>query len=157
MSDPQTPESTPPESTPAADSPNEPTAEKPVAEKKPVDDNPIPVDELTPGEAIIEGGEPELNQAIVAAIMTCYDPEIPVDIYQLGLIYRLQINDEGHVDVDMTLTSPNCPVAGTLPGEVEQTIAAVAGVNSALVQIVWDPQWGPERMSEAARLSLGLF
>ena len=110
-----------------------------------------------PGEAVITGGDVDLQKAVVAAIQTCYDPEIPVVIYQLGLIYRIDISAESAVDVDMTLTSPNCPVAGTLPGEVEQTIAAVAGVESARVNIVWDPPWGPEKMSEAARLQLGLF
>jgi FeS assembly SUF system protein len=94
---------------------------------------------------------------VVAAIQTCYDPEIPVDIYQLGLVYRIEISDDAAVDVDMTLTSPNCPVAGTLPGDVERTIAAVAGVAGARVGVIWDPPWGPERMSEAARLQLGMF
>lgn len=116
-----------------------------------------PADFPPPGEAAIHGGTEELQKAVVAAIMTCYDPEIPVDIYQLGLIYKIEINEAGAVDVEMTLTSPNCPVAGTLPGEVEQTIASVAGVPSAQVSIVWDPAWGPERMSEGARLQLGLF
>ncbi|MHC4935091.1 MAG: iron-sulfur cluster assembly protein [Planctomycetota bacterium] len=113
--------------------------------------------ELYPGEAVIIGGTEELRARVVAAIQTCYDPEIPVDIYQLGLVYRIEISDEAAVDVDMTLTSPNCPVAGTLPGDVERTIAAVAGVAGARVGVIWDPPWGPERMSEAARLQLGMF
>lgn len=113
--------------------------------------------ELYPGEAVIIGGTEELRARVVAAIQTCYDPEIPVDIYQLGLVYRIEISDDAAVDVDMTLTSPNCPVAGTLPGDVERTIAAVAGVAGARVGVIWDPPWGPERMSEAARLQLGMF
>ncbi|MGA1534278.1 MAG: iron-sulfur cluster assembly protein [Planctomycetota bacterium] len=112
---------------------------------------------LYPGEAVIIGGTEELRARVVAAIQTCYDPEIPVDIYQLGLVYRIEISDDAAVDVDMTLTSPNCPVAGTLPGDVERTIAAVAGVAGARVGVIWDPPWGPERMSEAARLQLGMF
>ncbi len=126
-------------------------------EKNPVDAGASERVDPPAGEAVITGGEEELQKSVVAAIMTCYDPEIPVDIYQLGLIYRIDINDKNAIDVEMTLTSPNCPVAGTLPGEVEQTIASVSGVASAQVSIVWDPPWGPERMSEGARLQLGLF
>jgi FeS assembly SUF system protein len=108
-------------------------------------------------DGIVIGGDPALRGAVQAALKTCYDPEIPVDIYQLGLIYRVAIADSGDVAIDMTLTSPACPVAGTLPGEVERTVAAVAGVTSAKAEVVWDPPWGPEKMSEAARLQLGLF
>lgn len=105
----------------------------------------------------ITGGTEELQKSVVAALQTCYDPEIPIDIHRLGLIYRVAIDDENSVVLDMTLTSPNCPVAGTLPGEVEQAVAGVQGVESAQVGLVWDPPWGPEMMSEAARLQLGLF
>lgn len=93
---------------------------------------------------------------IVDALKTCYDPEIPVDIYELGLIYGVELNPETkHVDVNMTLTSPACPVAGTLPLEVEQAVANVDGVSSAKVDVVWDPPWNPDMMSEAAKLELG--
>jgi FeS assembly SUF system protein len=108
-------------------------------------------------ECTITGGDPALQQAVVAAIKTCYDPEIPIDIYDLGLIYAISIEEDNAVAIDMTLTSPNCPVAGTLPGEVEQTVAAVDGVTDARVSIVWDPPWGPHKMTEAARLDLGLW
>ncbi len=116
-----------------------------------------PADGGASEDGIVIGRDPGLRAAVIAAMQTCYDPEIPVDIYQLGLIYRVEINESGHADIDMTLTSPNCPVAGTLPGEVEQTVAAVAGITTALVSVVWDPPWGPEKMSEGARLQLGLF
>jgi len=108
-------------------------------------------------DGIVIGGDEALRAAVQAALKTCYDPEIPVDIYQLGLIYRVAIADSGAVAIDMTLTSPACPVAGTLPGEVERTVAAVAGVTAATATVVWDPPWGPEKMSEGARLQLGLF
>lgn len=99
----------------------------------------------------------ELKEAIVAAIKTCYDPEIPVDIYELGLIYKIDVDLEGTCHVDMTLTSPACPVAGTLPPDVEKKIAAVEGVTSSRVEVVWDPPWTQDRMSEVARLELGFF
>ena len=88
-------------------------------------------------------------------IKTCYDPEIPVNIYELGLIYDIYVDDNAEAYVKMTLTSPACPVAGTLPPEVESKIATVDGVASAKVDVVWDPPWNMEMMSEAARLELG--
>ena len=94
---------------------------------------------------------------VIEAIRTCYDPEIPVNIYELGLIYEVEVKDSGEVAVKMTLTSPMCPVAGTLPHEVEAKVAGVAGVKSAQVDLVWDPPWTPERMSEAAKLQLGML
>jgi len=101
--------------------------------------------------------EPDLEARIVEALKTVYDPEIPVDIYQLGLIYNLDIDAHASVRCTMTLTSPGCPVAGTLPGEVEAKIAGVAGVAEASVEVVWDPVWNPSMMSEAAKLELGMF
>jgi len=100
-------------------------------------------------------GNVELREAVVAALKTVYDPEIPVDIYELGLIYALEVDSQGSVSVQMTLTSPACPVAGSLPGEVESRIRAVDGVGDVAVDLVWDPPWGMEKMSEAARLQLG--
>jgi FeS assembly SUF system protein len=94
---------------------------------------------------------------IIAALKTCYDPEIPVDIYELGLIYGIDIAGDGSVTVRMTLTSPGCPVAGSLPGEVEAKLRAVPGVSSARVELVWDPPWQRELMSEAAKVTLGFF
>jgi FeS assembly SUF system protein len=99
----------------------------------------------------------KLEQQIVDMIKTCYDPEIPVDIYELGLIYDIQIKPDKTVDVKMTLTSPNCPVAGTLPGEVEEKVKAVEGIKDARVEVVWDPPWSQEMMSDEAKLELGLF
>jgi FeS assembly SUF system protein len=99
----------------------------------------------------------DLESGIVEALKTIYDPEIPVNIYELGLIYDVDIQDEGVVKVKMTLTSPGCPVAGSLPGEVQAKVAGVPGVTAADVELVWDPEWNPSMMSEAARLELGMF
>ncbi len=99
----------------------------------------------------------EIQDKVVAALRTCYDPEIPVNIHELGLIYNVDVNPEGAVIIRMTLTSPACPAAGSLPPEVEAKTRAVPGVTSAKVDIVWDPIWTPERMSEAAKLQLGMF
>ena len=99
----------------------------------------------------------ELSAEIIAALRQIHDPEIPVNIYDLGLIYRLEILDGGRVEVDMTLTAPACPVAGTLPGMVENAIRQVPGVNDALVKLVWDPPWTQNRMSEEAQLQLGMM
>ena len=100
--------------------------------------------------------QPERIQ-IVEAIRKIYDPEIPVNIYDLGLIYRLEVDPAGVVEVDMTLTAPACPVADTLPGEVGRMIEIVPGVSEAVVRLVWDPPWGQELMTEEARLELGLL
>ena len=99
----------------------------------------------------------KLEQDIVRNIKTCYDPEIPVDIYELGLIYEIKIDDEGNTYVKMTLTSPACPVAGSLPGEVRQKVAAVKGVNDVYVDLVFEPPWDKDMMSEEAKLSLGFL
>ena len=95
------------------------------------------------------------NQAI-EAIRTCYDPEIPVNIYELGLIYDVKVAADGGVLVAMTLTSPHCPAAQSLPREVEAKVKAVPGVTAAKVAVVWDPPWNPSMMTEAARLELGM-
>ena len=97
----------------------------------------------------------QTHDAIVAALKTCYDPEIPVDIYELGLIYDIDVDADGHARIRMTLTSPMCPVAESLPVEVEQKVQSVEGVRSASIDLVWDPPWNPGMMSEAARLELG--
>lgn len=98
----------------------------------------------------------EIAEKVVAALRTCYDPEIPVNIHELGLIYGIDVRPDGQVMIRMTLTSPGCPAAGTLPREVEEKARAVPGVTSAKVEIVWDPTWDPSRMTEAARLQLGI-
>ena len=99
----------------------------------------------------------DLENGIVEALKTVYDPEIPVNIYELGLIYDVDLQEGGAVHVKMTLTSPACPVAGSLPGEVQTKIEDVPGVTSAEIELVWDPVWNPSMMSEAARLQLGMF
>ena len=98
-----------------------------------------------------------LEREVIRALMTVYDPEIPIDIYQLGLVYDIDIDADNNVHVRMTLTAPGCPVAGTLPPAVEQKINAIEGVNSATVELVWEPQWTKDMMSEAAQLQLGLL
>lgn len=99
----------------------------------------------------------DLKQRIIDAIKTVYDPEIPVNIWEVGLIYDVTVDDDGRASVTMTLTSPMCPVAESLPVEVEERVSAVDGVASAKVDVVWDPPWNPDMMSEAAKLDLGMF
>jgi FeS assembly SUF system protein len=98
-----------------------------------------------------------LTDGIVAALKTVYDPEIPADIYELGLIYKVDIDDGRAVKIDMTLTTPNCPSAAELPGQVENAVASVTGVREAKVTIVWDPPWDPSRMSDEARTVLDMW
>jgi FeS assembly SUF system protein len=113
------------------------TAEKPTT---------IPADEMA-----------RLTDDIVGAIKTVFDPEIPADIYELGLIYKVDIDDDRMVSIDMTLTTPNCPSAAELPAQVENAVAGVPGVREAKVQIVWDPPWDPSRMSDEARTTLNMW
>jgi FeS assembly SUF system protein len=98
-----------------------------------------------------------LKEEVIAALKGVFDPEIPVNIYDLGLIYNVEINDEGHVDIQMTLTSPGCPVAQTFPGTVEQAVNQVEHVSDCTVELVWEPPWTNDRMTEAARLELGFY
>jgi FeS assembly SUF system protein len=113
-----------------------------------------PADSGLPAERV----DPNLlRESVVAAMKTVYDPEIPVDIWELGLIYALEIDDSGMVRVKMTLTSPMCPVAGSLPGEVEQRVREVEGVRDVDLELVWDPPWSMERMSDPAKLKLGFM
>jgi FeS assembly SUF system protein len=97
-----------------------------------------------------------LRDQIVAALKKVFDPEMPVNIYELGLIYGIEIDDAGRVDVRMTLTAPNCPVAGSLPAEVERAVRAVPGVTGVKLELTFDPPWTKARMSEAAKLALGI-
>ena len=99
----------------------------------------------------------QLGDAIVTQLTSIYDPEIPVNIYELGLIYKIDVHDDNAVTVDMTLTSPNCPVAESLPMEVQHKVEAVDGVKACEVKIVWDPMWHPSMMTEEAQLELGLI
>lgn len=105
-------------------------------------------------------GEEELERLtndMVAALKTVYDPEIPVDIYELGLIYRIDVDDDRNVEVDMTLTAPGCPVAGEMPIWVENAVSSVEGVGQVKVNLVFDPPWDPSRMSEEAQVALNMF
>ena len=101
--------------------------------------------------------EHPLYEAICDACRSVHDPEIPVNIFELGLIYSIRINDDSHVDIDMSLTAPGCPVAGEMPGWVADAVDMVPGVKSSHVELVWDPPWGMEMLSDAARLELGFI
>lgn len=98
-----------------------------------------------------------LEEKVVEQIRTCYDPEIPVNIYELGLIYDIKVEPTGAVGITMTLTAPGCPAAVSLPIEVESKVDGIPGVTGVKVEVVWDPPWEPSRMSEAARLELGML
>lgn len=98
-----------------------------------------------------------LSDDIIAALKTVYDPEIPADIYELGLIYKVDVDDDRNVTVEMTLTTPGCPVAGEMPGWVENAVSMVAGVNHVTVHLTFDPPWDMSRMSEEAQVALGVF
>jgi FeS assembly SUF system protein len=125
---------------------------------------PAPVAEKPPENAAVSGSSalpPEelavLTDGIIAALKTVYDPEIPADIYELGLIYKVDIGDDRGVKIDMSLTSPNCPSAQELPIMVENAVSSVPGVKETKVDIVWDPPWDPSRMSDEARLVLNMW
>ena len=148
-----------------------------------MDGKPVERDELVVGEAapaaaeparttppsITEGGTPvagsklsaeqleQMTADIVGALKTVYDPEIPADIYELGLIYKIDIDDDRNVEVDMTLTAPGCPVAGEMPVWVENAVASVNGVGQVTVNLTFDPPWDQSRMSDEARLALNMF
>ncbi|MCS6786862.1 MAG: SUF system Fe-S cluster assembly protein [Thiobacillaceae bacterium] len=107
--------------------------------------------------AAAPGPDDDLRERVIAALRTVYDPELPVNIYDLGLIYDLAIDPQGEVDIRMTLTAPGCPVAQTFPAQVARAVEAVEGVRVCRVELTWDPPWTPARASEAARLQLGLF
>jgi FeS assembly SUF system protein len=98
-----------------------------------------------------------LELKVIDALQTCYDPEIQVNIYELGLVYGIEISDSGDVRILMTLTAPSCPVAASLPLQIESKVSAIEGVKSAQVELVWDPPWNPEKMSESAKLQLGMI
>lgn len=110
-----------------------------------------------PGSSIPAEELDRLTEDMVAALKTVYDPEIPVDIYELGLIYRIDVDDDRNVEIDMTLTAPGCPVAGEMPIWVENAVSSVAGVGEVKVNMVFDPPWDPSRMSEEAQVALNMF
>ena len=112
------------------------------------------------GETKPQDDEPaneNLKQSVIDALKSVYDPEIPVDIYELGLIYDVDISDEGDAVIAMTLTTPHCPVAESLPNEVELRVLSVPGIRDSEVKLVWDPPWDPSKMSDEARLELGML
>ena len=129
------------------------TAETPevASEPTPVGATPVPGSSIPPEEL------EQLTADIVAALKTVYDPEIPADIYELGLIYKIDIGDDRGVKIDMSLTSPNCPAAQDLPVMVENAVSSVPGVKETKVEVVWDPPWDPSRMSDEARLVLNMW
>ena len=110
-----------------------------------------------PGTGLGAAERGQLEQRVIEAISTVYDPEIPVNIYELGLIYDIEVTPQSDVVIEMTLTSPACPVAGSLPGDVEAVVGTVGGVRAVDVHLVWDPPWTPDRMTEAAKLELGFM
>jgi FeS assembly SUF system protein len=122
-----------------------------VAEPTPVSATPVP------GSSIPAEELEQLTADIVAALKTVYDPEIPADIYELGLIYKIDVDDARNVAIEMTLTSPGCPVAGEMPAWVENAVASVAGVGQVSVKLTFDPPWDKDRMSDEAKLALGMF
>jgi FeS assembly SUF system protein len=125
------------------------TDDAPIAEK--------PAANAAVASNLPEGELNKLTDDIVAALKTVYDPEIPADIYELGLIYKIDIADDRSIKVDMSLTSPNCPSAQELPVMVENAVSSVAGVGPVKVDVVWDPPWDPSRMSDEARLVLNMW
>jgi FeS assembly SUF system protein len=131
---------------------------QPAPQPKPAAQAPVsPAAVTAEGSDLPEEEIARLTDDIVAALKTVYDPEIPADIYELGLIYKVDIKDDRAVDVDMTLTTPNCPSAAELPIMVENAVASVRGVGNVKAQVVWDPPWDPSRMSDEARLVLNMW
>ncbi len=116
-----------------------------------------PANDAVSASAIPQDELARLTDDIVSALKTVYDPEIPADIYELGLIYRIDIEDDRSVKIDMTLTAPGCPVAGEMPGWVENAVSSVEGVSGVDVKMVFDPPWTPDRMSEEAQVAVGWY
>jgi FeS assembly SUF system protein len=131
------------------------TIREPVVAKTPVETEVSSSENIAGPE--IDIAEAQFEGKVIEAISTVFDPEIPVNIYELGLIYNIDINGMKDVRIDMTLTSPACPVAGTLPGDVERVVQTVEGIGGVAVELVWEPSWTPDRMSEAAKLELGFM
>ena len=129
-----------------AENTHSPAADIPAAPTAVGAESALPVEELE-----------RLTDSIVAALKTVYDPEIPADIYELGLIYKVDVSDEKDVAIDMTLTAPGCPVAGEMPGWVEEAVLGVEGIRSCTVNLVFDPPWDPSLMSDEAKLELNMF
>jgi FeS assembly SUF system protein len=133
------------------------TNDTPATETAAVTERPLENAAVTGSSALSTDELNQLTDGIIAAIKTVYDPEIPADIYELGLIYKIDIGDERAVKVEMSLTSPNCPSAQELPIMVENAVSSVPGVKETKVDVVWDPPWDPSRMSDEARLVLNMW
>ena len=136
------------------------TDETPVTEAPaaaPAIDKPAENAAINRSSALPQGELDQLTDGIIAALKTVYDPEIPADIYELGLIYRVDIDDDKNIQIDMTLTAPGCPVAGEMPGWVENAVSLVPGVANVDVNMVFDPPWTPDRMSDEARVALDWY
>jgi len=131
------------------------TVKEQVVDAARVDVEPPTINQAT--DCQIDIAQAQFEGKVIEAISTVFDPEIPVNIYELGLIYNIDINGMNDVGIDMTLTSPACPVAGTLPGDVERVVQTVEGIGSVTVELIWEPAWSPDRMSEAAKLELGFM
>jgi len=129
----------------------------PATETLPPDTSKLPKDAQGNPRNLTFDETRKLKDAVIAALRTIFDPEIPVNVYELGLVYNVSVGVDGLVDIKMTLTSPACPVAGTLPGDVERTLRALDWVAGAKVNLVWDPPWGKHMMSEAAKLELNVM
>ena len=129
-----------------------------LATEKPEDQQQTSEQALVEQETVEEQAISDLEEEIIVALKTVYDPEIPVDIYELGLIYQIDIDEDAqHVDVEMTLTAPGCPVAEIMPSWVQDAVESVDGVKTAGIEMVWDPPWTPDRMSMRAKIELNMF
>ncbi len=118
----------------------------------------LPEFSATAGAAIDPAATPVASEAeVIVVLQSVYDPEIPVSLYDLGLIYDISIHETGAIEIEMSLTAPGCPVAGEMPGEVARAVAALPGAGEVTARLVWDPPWTPERMSEDAKLALGMY
>jgi len=127
-------------------------------QNKPVSETSVGTGSTTTDALALNGLERiALQDKVVDALRTCYDPEIPVNIYELGLIYQVEVEPSGEVEIRMTLTTPNCPAAASLPLEIEGKVRALPEVTGVKLEVVWEPPWDPSKMTEAARLQLGMF
>lgn len=130
-----------------------------TAEENPMQETTAPAGDATASAPETAGPVDvhKMEQLVIDALHTVYDPEIPVDIYELGLIYSIDVKPDGKVAITMTLTTPACPVAGSMPGQVEKTVRMIDGVTDVTVDLVWEPTWGPSMMTESARLQLNMY
>ena len=120
-------------------------------------DDAASIETKTPGPPLSQAELDQLTDQLIEKLKTVYDPEIPVDIYELGLVYKVDVSDERDVLIEMTLTAPGCPVAGEMPGWVEDAVMEIPGIKSCTVNLVFDPPWDPSRMSDEAKLQLNMF